>query len=75
MLFVTRMLYQWIRNPDQCLQMLEILHVTTTPDLSAIDDNPSGCAVIHCLKVMVPTSLLCTVFAFVDLLERRGVED
>jgi len=55
--------------------MPEILHVTTTPDLSAIDDNPSGCAVIHCLKAMVPTSLLCTVFAFVDLLERRGVED
>jgi len=45
MLPVTRMLYQWIRNPNQCLQILETLHVAITPDFSAIEDHPSGCAI------------------------------
>jgi len=45
MLPVTRMLYQQMRNPDQCLQILETLHVAITPDLSAIDDHPSGRAI------------------------------
>ena len=45
MLPVTRMLYQRIRNPDQCLQILETLLVAIIPDLSAIDDHSSGCAI------------------------------